>query len=404
MLLGLSAARCSAPAQRLVEVVERIEVPAREGSAEPDLVVGADGRMYLSWIEPADATRHALRFSVWNGQSWSQARTIAGGDDWFVNWADFPSIAALADGTLAAHWLAKSADATYAYDVLLSVSRDGGLSWSEPVRPHRDGTPTEHGFVSLLPTADGEFVVVWLDGRRTGAADGGPMTLRFSTLAPNGTVAPDALLDDSVCDCCSTDAVVTGPGRVAVAYRDRTPSEIRDVAVVRIEGGKPSEPRTVHADNWQIGGCPVNGPALAVAGDRVGCAWFTMAHGSHGSVRLAFSNDGAASFGNPIELGLGDPEGRVDLVLDEDGSATVSWIERQGSAATINVRRVSPRGETHPATVVAATSVTRASGFPRLARYRGRTYLAWTETRGASTRVQTGVLPHEGDQTGPTAP
>ena len=28
----------------------------------------------------------------------------ASGDDWFVNWADFPSVIALPDGSLAAHW------------------------------------------------------------------------------------------------------------------------------------------------------------------------------------------------------------------------------------------------------------------------------------------------------------
>lgn len=71
--------------------------------------------MLLSWLEPAGEQRHALRYAVRSHQSaWSEPRTIAEGSDWFVNWADFPAVAALPDGTLFAHWLAKSGPGSYA--------------------------------------------------------------------------------------------------------------------------------------------------------------------------------------------------------------------------------------------------------------------------------------------------
>jgi len=90
-----------------------------------------------------------LKFSHWKARGWSRPRQIAQGDNWFVNWADFPSLSALADGTLVAHWLQKSSAGTYSYDVKLSLSHNRGRTWSKPVSPHRDGTPTEHGFVSI---------------------------------------------------------------------------------------------------------------------------------------------------------------------------------------------------------------------------------------------------------------
>ncbi len=163
-----------------------IESPAAPGSAEPNLALGRDGRLYLSWIEKSGED-HALRFSSWQGEGWSPARTIATGRDWFVNWADFPSVAASTDGTLAAHWLVRNGPGSYAYSVRLAISRDGGETWSDPVTPHRDGTETEHGFVSIVPMPDGTFEVVWLDGREmqvTGnAAQGtGLMTLRSARL------------------------------------------------------------------------------------------------------------------------------------------------------------------------------------------------------------------------------
>jgi hypothetical protein len=82
---------------------------------------------------------------------WSEAQTVSQGENWFVNWADFPSVVDLKDGSLTAHWLVKSGSSTYAYDVSILRSKDGGKSWSKPIVPHRDNTKTEHGFVSLIP-------------------------------------------------------------------------------------------------------------------------------------------------------------------------------------------------------------------------------------------------------------
>ena len=84
----------------------------------------------------------------------------------------------VADGSLAAHWLVKSGSGTYAYDVNISRSKDGGRTWDRPFIPHTDGTQTEHGFVSLLPLRDGRLGAVWVEGqiaqitRRPGAEAG----------------------------------------------------------------------------------------------------------------------------------------------------------------------------------------------------------------------------------------
>ena len=132
------------PALALTEARE-IPSPAPPGSAQPNLVTAPDGHLYLSWLEPRADSGVRLRFAVREGTGWSAPRTIAEGRNWFVNWADFPSMAALPDGSLAAHWLVRSGDGTYAYDVHLSRSFDGGATWSTPRTPHRDGTPTGRG-------------------------------------------------------------------------------------------------------------------------------------------------------------------------------------------------------------------------------------------------------------------
>src|SRR5687767_14396203 len=79
--------------------VREMPSPAGEASAQPHLSVGKRGRVYLSWISRLPNKQYALRFAVKTGDRWSEARTIAEGSNWFVNWADFPSITELPDGS-----------------------------------------------------------------------------------------------------------------------------------------------------------------------------------------------------------------------------------------------------------------------------------------------------------------
>ncbi len=211
-------------------VVREVAPPAGEGSGQSFLSVGRGGRVYLSWIDRLAEKRVALRFAVREGAGWSAPQTVAEGENWFVNWADFPSVVGLADGSLAAHWLVRNGPGTYAFDVRLARSFDGGRTWGEAVTPHRDGTQTEHGFVSMFAAAGEKLGAVWLDGREmkpAGSAGGhahGEMTLRHATLARDGGLADEEVLDARVCECCQTSAALTSEG-VVVVYRDRLEGE-----------------------------------------------------------------------------------------------------------------------------------------------------------------------------------
>ena len=400
-MIAAVAASCSADTPDELRVAfEEIPTPAGEGSGEPFLSTLGD-TVYMSWLEPSGTGQgHVLRFARLAGGSWEPPRDVAASEGFFVNWADFPSLMPTSDGTLWAHWLQRGDAGGYDYGVRVSHSTDGGRTWSEPLKPHEDDSPTEHGFVSLFPLDEG-IGLAWLDGRQyvagpDGAAATREMTLRHRRIDTRGVSAPETLLDGRVCDCCQTDAARTDSGPVVV-YRDRSPGEIRDIYITRWDGGTWTEGAPVHEDGWEIGGCPVNGPAVAARGERVAVAWFTGA-GDLPRVRVAFSADGGATFGPPAEVDDGNPAGRVDVLMSEDGSALVSWIERTGGeAAEVRLRQVTPAGEAGRSVTITTSSAERASGFPRMVQTSGgRLTVAWTDVAGGTTRVRVTVVEREG--------
>jgi len=344
------------------------------------------GRVILSWQESDENETWFVKTATYEDEAWTAARTVARSRDdakFFVNWADFAAVWPVGEDDLMAHWLVRGIRGRYDYGIRVAKSSDAGQTWSEPWSPHEQETATEHGFVSMFPLEDGATGMVWLDGRETAKkpeneGPRGAMTLRYRSIAADGTKSPDMLLDGRICDCCQTDAALTSSGAIVV-YRDRTDQEIRDIYVTRLVDGRWTPGVPVHADEWLIPGCPVNGPAVAARDEVAAVAWFTGS-GDEPKVQLAFSTDAGASFGAPVLIDDGNPLGRVDVVLLEDGSALVSWLERTPDAGEVRVRRVLPGGEVGPATVVTETSSGRDSGFPRMVQdSEGRIVFAWTE-------------------------
>jgi hypothetical protein len=373
-----------------------LALAAGPGSAEPRLSTGPGGIVVLSWLEPADGTTR-LKFATLGTDGWSPPRSAAQGQNWLVNWADFPSVVPINASLWAAHWLSKRSGGVYAYDVSVAISRDGGLSWSDPITPHRDGTATEHGFVSLFPWRDG-IGVVWLDGRNTQAqgkeqslGGNGGMTLRSAVILADGSITAETELDGLVCDCCQTGAAVIRDGAIVV-YRDRSSSEIRDIYAIRAQQDHWLAGRPVAEDGWKIEGCPVNGPAIAAINDDVAVAWFTAA-GGQPRVRLARSHDGGLTFSDTQDIDRDLPIGRVDVAFLSNGRLAVSWLDSDArQQAEIKVQIIARDGRPGALYVIAQTLATRPAGFPQLAADGESLVVAWTDAEGEQSRVRTARL------------
>jgi len=385
--------------------VSKISTPCKLGG-EPNLHITKDGQALLSWVEYLNDTTDVLAFSTLEETGeWSAPNIISKGTNWFVNWADFPSMVAYKENSnhLAAHWLQKSAVGTYDYDVHIAQSKDGGKNWSSSFVPHTDGISAEHGFVSMIPAKKGEIFATWLDGRYTKTENssdghdhegqGGAMTLRGAFFNTKGQLSGEIELDNKVCDCCSTSATVTKNG-VVVVYRDRSDEEIRDISIVRQIGQDWTRPRTLHADEWEIAGCPVNGPKITSDGQsKVAVAWYTMAKDT-AKVLVVISNDGGANFSQPIRIDDGNPLGRVDLAF-KDNSLIISWLEnKKDENAEIRVAKIIGDSNIEKKMTITQTSAARSSGFPILELVDGQLIMAWTEIidEEENTTVQSAIV------------
>ena len=306
-----------------------------------------------------DDETKAFRFAVYGGGKWSEPRTIASDPAMLINRADFPSISVHRE-TIVATWSTRKEHGAVVH---VAKSTDGGATWSAPRTPHPDQI-SQFGFVSL---AGDDFV--YLDGRKLegGMEGNGEMELR----AGDGSA-----LDPRVCDCCQTAIAMTSEGPI-VAYRDRSPDEVRDISIVRRTASGWTAPKPLHADGWKIPGCPVNGPQLDADGKRVVAAWFTAVKDDP-QVYVAFSDDAGATFGKPVRVDEGSTTGRADVVLLADGSAAVTWVAK----GTLHARRVDAKG-----TLGKPLDLGEATGFPRAARWGENVAVVWSRTGGAHLAV-----------------
>lgn len=354
---------------------------------EPFLTVNSSGQVLLSWIEKSE-NLNQLKFAKWDGKTWSEEKLIASGEDWFVNWADYPQIASFVDGSLMAVFLQKSGSGTFAYDVMTTFSVDGE-DWSKPKVLHEDCTQTEHGFVSMKPWGE-NMLVSWLDGRNTAGLSHdhgdhdhkGQMTLRATVLDSQGNKIDEWQLDDRVCDCCQTGVAIANDNPVIV-FRDRSETEIRDIGMVRWEDGKWTETEPVYMDLWEIAACPVNGPRIATKNNNLAIAWYTAKDGNP-EVKLIFSENKGLDFKDPVKVDLGKTLGRIGLEFIGDENLLVSWMENN----RIMARTANMDGKLGKPFEIASSSEKRSSGFPQLAYDGNHSWMTWTDDQTDLKKVK----------------
>ncbi len=278
------------------------------------------------------------------------------------------------------------------YDIRMVRSTDRGKTWSIPISPHRDGTKTQHGFVSMVADGDDRVLMSWLDGRSAAAVstdhaentshdhESAPMTLRSAVIDRANQIADEAEIDARTCSCCQTDMALWA-GRTVVVYRDRNDDEIRDISIATRSATAWDIPKTLHADGWKIDGCPVNGPAIAVSGSKGLVFWPTLVN-EQMTLRYVLAESPAALVDDPPMHELqppAAPSGRVDAAAWHD-SFLLTWISRARDRPVIEVAVVEADGRAETSISIVEPALRgRSTGFPRVASDGKRALVVWPE-------------------------
>jgi hypothetical protein len=178
-------------------------------------------------------------------------------------------------------------------DVLAWRSRDGGKTWSQPVRVNDVPGSAREGLHAMAFGGQDTLFAAWLDLRDKGtqiygavSRDGGA-TWSEDTLvyrSPSGTV----------CQCCHPSVAVDRPGAIVVMFRNAVEGS-RDMYRARSTNGGKSfqEAQKVGHGTWKLEACPMDGGAVTVdAKGRVVTIWRR-----EGTLYMASDGDAEKSLG-----------------------------------------------------------------------------------------------------------
>ena len=376
-------------------LIENITFLHENNNAQPSLV-SSNGSLSLSWISSGDHEKASLIFSQFKDGKWINARSIATGSDWFINWADFPTHA-INGNLILSSYLKKSTSGEYNYDIILNLQKLNGEKIKENFILHTDGTNSEHGFVSIASNNNKGFYVSWLDGRNTIEkgieSQHKPMTIRFAEVTNDGDVINETELDSATCDCCQTSITATNKGPVVV-YRDRSKKEVRDIYITRKINGIWEVPSPVHNDGWIINGCPVNGPKVASNLNNLAVSWFTVSNGRP-IVNLSFSKSNGEYFETPLKINDLDAIGRVDIVFLNEKDVLVSYIEGDDNGTFLRIKKVSIDGKVSAPITISEIDGGRNTGVPQLEKFNDEIFIIWTVFENERNQLKSAKLNSE---------
>ncbi len=315
-------------------------------------------------------------------------------------------------------WASRAGEASR---IRLARSTDNARSFLPAITLHEEPLTGARGWQSVAIGPDGAVHALWLDGRNAAAmtehhhdgaaaAPAGPTVAKAAmdpasprqdiveaTWTPDG--ATETHVASNVCFCCKT-AIALGPDHALyAAWRHIYPNSMRDIAVARsTDNGRTfGEPTRVSVDNWQLSGCPDDGPSMVVdASNVIHVVWPTLVPGPTPSkgIFYVYSVDGGRSFSSRRRLD--NPQGtspaHPSLVLDGQ-DLVVGWDDLSpAKERRVRLRRLIGKGRgpswrVTPEDPLLVNDAGPAS-YPSLAMSGGNVVVAWTEEGADRTAVR----------------
>lgn len=216
-------------------------------------------------------------------------------------------------------------------------STNGGATFEEPIPAHGSASPRP-GFTALAVAPEGDVLATWIDNRN------GVQQPYFSRW-PAGSEGfePEQLVHagpegKGICPCCDNAVIAAPDGSAVVAFRNGDSGQ-RDIWLARATPGESfADPIQVAPNRaWIFQGCPHDGPALAVSGDRIFSAWMDASSGFE-RVAYAISESGMAELAflkaqeiHPESTGS---QGHPTLYASPTNAIFAAWEEDLGASET----------------------------------------------------------------------
>lgn len=310
------------------------------------------------------------------------------------------------DPEIAVVWTTKGAAGT----TLVTVrSTDGGRTFSPTALVPGTDAPGNRGWEALGAGSQGQFFTVWLDHRRLAApqetevagahhhmhgaatatsaapaaADGVAMA-QLSQLYVgriDGTEVPQAITG-GVCYCCKTAIGASGQD-LYLAWRHVYDGNMRDIAFTASrDGGRTfSAPVRVSEDQWQINGCPDDGPSMAVDGQgRVHLVWPTVVSEGGQPVKALFhtvSRDGR-TFEPRDRIPTEGQANHPQLTVRANGSLVVVWDESGSGSRRLAAATGTLDGAGRPTFTRVDLGPSRIGTYPVVVPTEAGALMAWT--------------------------
>ena len=317
--------------------------PAATPTARPSLAVSAafdgQGRM---WRASVRAGQVLVDYSEDKAKTFSTAVAVNPQPEKVGAEGELrPNIALGRQGEIYVSWT-QALDKPYAGDIKFSRSTDGGRHFSAPVVVNRNRDTITHRFDALAVANDGNIYVSWIDKRDLHAAQAAGKkyngaAVYYAISKDNGaSFTAEYKVADNSCECCRIAMTTEPDGSAVMFWRHVYGQNVRDHAIARIAPeGMAHAPVRVSYDNWQIDACPHHGPAIARGGDwGWHLAWYNGAEARQG-LFYARMDDAAWVTSPPRPFGNTAAQAAHPHLLSTGERVFLVWKELTEDAAII---------------------------------------------------------------------
>ncbi|MDO8578892.1 MAG: sialidase family protein [Dehalococcoidales bacterium] len=407
--IGSTPATNDSITQLVFGAAQQIGGPA-SNAASPLLVQGQDGHLYMIWSQDdpqsaaaanvsgntsgtsmgSSALRDVLMsISSNGGQTWSKPLQVNDKPAAIEADENPPKIAVASNGWIYSVWNFPNAkgDKMRGNAQFASFNGVGGFTPAQTLNDVKDVAR----FAALGISPDGTIFIPWIDRRVDNPA---PRRIYHTRISASGKVlSTNVNIGGPACECCRLAMAFADGGKtVYIAYRENL-NNIRDMVIQKsTDGGNTfGAPVVISNEGWYVESCPHSGPDIAVdaAGD-VHVTWWTPGpKPEDAGIYYSVSQDGGQTFSprKLIDAENGTGALRSYLSVGPGGNIYMAWsniVPNADNTTQIFFRYLGSDGKTLSSVQQLSKSKGNADR-PAVIVSNGKVYISWTETDGENS-------------------